>query len=122
MVTAAKLRTMEGFNGLCSFGRLGGDQVRSLKKIVSALTMAMLPVLNVFLILFLLMSIGAHDPRRDSHGAVLGQSRDRHATVTGQSRGSHGAATGFAWLARSASWQGAWTALRQGGRGSRALT
>lgn len=35
------------------FGR-----VRSLKKIVTAMTMAMLPVLNVFLILFLLISMG----------------------------------------------------------------
>ena len=35
------------------FGR-----VKSLRKIVSALTMSLLPVLNVFLILFLLISIG----------------------------------------------------------------
>ena len=35
-------------------------KVRSLRKIISALSKAILPVLNVFLILFLLLSIGEH--------------------------------------------------------------
>ena len=39
------------------FGR-----VRSLKKIVTAMSMAMLPVCNVFLILFLLISLGGVPP------------------------------------------------------------
>ena len=105
---AAVATAICSIKGLCSIGRLGGDQVRSLKKIVSALTMAMLPVLNVFLILFLLMSIGAPmrarryatrfgtgtGQARDSLGAVTGQSRDRHGAVTGESRGSHGTVTG----------------------------
>ena len=47
------VRILRALRVIRLFGR-----VKSLKKIISALTMAMLPVLNVFLILFLLISIG----------------------------------------------------------------
>ena len=47
------VRILRALRVIRIFGR-----VKSLKKIVSALTMSLLPVLNVFLILFLLISIG----------------------------------------------------------------
>ena len=46
------VRILRALRVIRLFGR-----VKSLKKIISALTMALLPVLNVFLILFLLMGI-----------------------------------------------------------------
>ena len=44
--------------------RVSNPPCRSLKKIISALTMAIMPVLNVFLIMFLLMGICAPPARR----------------------------------------------------------
>ena len=51
------VRVLRALRVIRLFGR-----VKSLKKIISALTMAVLPVLNVFLILFLLIGIGAFPP------------------------------------------------------------
>jgi hypothetical protein len=54
------VRVLRALRVIRIFGR-----VKSLRKIITALTMSLLPVLNVFLILFLLISIGArtHAPR-----------------------------------------------------------
>ena len=46
---------IQNITGVCIFGHT--RRGRSLKKIISALSLALLPVLNVFLILFLLMGI-----------------------------------------------------------------
>ena len=51
------VRVLRALRVIRIFGR-----VKSLRKIITALTLSLLPVLNVFLILFLLISIGAHPP------------------------------------------------------------
>ena len=55
--STSAVRVLRALRVIRIFGR-----VKSLRKIITALTMSLLPVLNVFLILFLLISIGAPLP------------------------------------------------------------
>ena len=60
-------------------------QVKSLRKIVTALTLSLLPVMNVFLILFLLMSICAGRPAQRharTHARTHTRLRDGRAAQT----------------------------------------